>query len=94
MCCQNSNGGMLDKPTKYPDYYHTCYSLAGLGISQNKSQYEKLYVEKDYDEVPLDQKVLISKNKANIIKKVNPIYNLLYHKVDLAKEYFKVHNKS
>lgn len=35
-CCQNdTTGGLLDKPEKYPDYYHTCYGLAGLSVAQN-----------------------------------------------------------
>eukprot|EP01059_Diplonema_ambulator_P012181 TRINITY_DN22409_c0_g1_i1.p1 TRINITY_DN22409_c0_g1~~TRINITY_DN22409_c0_g1_i1.p1 ORF type:complete len:527 (+),score=49.88 TRINITY_DN22409_c0_g1_i1:37-1617(+) len=34
-CCQSNAGGLRDKPSVGPDYYHTCYSLAGLSISQN-----------------------------------------------------------
>ncbi|KAL6767596.1 hypothetical protein ACKKBF_B35885 [Auxenochlorella protothecoides x Auxenochlorella symbiontica] len=32
--CQELRGGMRDKPGKAPDYYHTCYCLAGLAVSQ------------------------------------------------------------
>jgi prenyltransferase beta subunit len=32
-CCQNVNEG--DKPEKYPDFYHSCYCLPGLSISQH-----------------------------------------------------------
>ena len=34
-CCQERNGGLIDKPTKPRDYYHTCYDLSGLSIAQN-----------------------------------------------------------
>ena len=34
LACQNPGGGLLDKPGKRPDYYHTCYSLSGFSASQ------------------------------------------------------------
>lgn len=34
VCCQNPNGGLLDKPGKNRDLYHTCYTVSGLSISQ------------------------------------------------------------
>eukprot|EP01061_Rhynchopus_euleeides_P011055 TRINITY_DN20639_c0_g2_i1.p1 TRINITY_DN20639_c0_g2~~TRINITY_DN20639_c0_g2_i1.p1 ORF type:complete len:261 (+),score=85.25 TRINITY_DN20639_c0_g2_i1:118-783(+) len=34
-CCQATTGGMIDKPGMRPDYYHTCYALSGLSLSQN-----------------------------------------------------------
>jgi len=34
VCCQNKRGGLVDKPGKNRDYYHTCYTLAGLSIAQ------------------------------------------------------------
>ncbi|PIK62700.1 hypothetical protein BSL78_00395 [Apostichopus japonicus] len=35
ICCQNLNGGLVDKPGKPRDYYHTCYCLSGLSLSQH-----------------------------------------------------------
>ncbi|KAJ8045286.1 Protein farnesyltransferase subunit beta [Holothuria leucospilota] len=35
VCCQNLNGGLLDKPGKPRDYYHTCYCLSGLSLAQH-----------------------------------------------------------
>ncbi|XP_018667025.2 protein farnesyltransferase subunit beta isoform X1 [Ciona intestinalis] len=35
LCCQSSFGGLLDKPGKSPDYYHTCYGLSGLSTAQH-----------------------------------------------------------
>ncbi|XP_033097153.1 protein farnesyltransferase subunit beta-like [Anneissia japonica] len=35
ICCQSLNGGLIDKPGKVPDYYHTCYCLSGLSVAQH-----------------------------------------------------------
>lgn len=35
ICCQKPNGGLIDKPGKPEDLYHTCYCLSGLSIAQN-----------------------------------------------------------
>ena len=35
LCCQQSDGGLRDKPGKYRDHYHTCYALSGLSVAQN-----------------------------------------------------------
>ena len=34
LCCQNPKGGLLDKPGKSPDFYHTCYCLSGLSLTK------------------------------------------------------------
>ncbi|RKP22467.1 terpenoid cyclases/protein prenyltransferase alpha-alpha toroid, partial [Syncephalis pseudoplumigaleata] len=31
-CCQYLRGGLIDKPGKQPDFYHTCYGLSGLAV--------------------------------------------------------------
>ncbi|KAL9601943.1 MAG: hypothetical protein Q9219_002167 [cf. Caloplaca sp. 3 TL-2023] len=38
-CCQSEDGGLRDKPSKYPDGYHTCYTLAGLSATQYYTYY-------------------------------------------------------
>ncbi|CAO3576374.1 unnamed protein product [Absidia cylindrospora] len=35
LCCQSENGGLIDKPGKGADHYHTCYCLSGLSTSQH-----------------------------------------------------------
>ena len=32
MCQDRDIGGFCDKPKKYPDLYHTCYTLSGLSL--------------------------------------------------------------
>ncbi|XP_017778890.1 PREDICTED: protein farnesyltransferase subunit beta [Nicrophorus vespilloides] len=39
VCCQYNSGGLLDKPGKRPDLYHTCYTLSGLSLTQTNSDY-------------------------------------------------------
>lgn len=34
-CCQHPSGGLVDKPGKSRDHYHTCYCLSGLSIAQH-----------------------------------------------------------
>eukprot|EP00438_Fugacium_kawagutii_P015621 Skav212792 [mRNA] locus=scaffold159:497156:505797:- [translate_table: standard] len=34
LACQHPNGGLRDKPTKSADFYHTCYALSGMAVSQ------------------------------------------------------------
>ncbi|XP_025160386.1 protein farnesyltransferase subunit beta-like [Harpegnathos saltator] len=33
VCCQHPLGGLLDKPGKNRDLYHTCYALSGLSVA-------------------------------------------------------------
>nr|CAD7200740.1 unnamed protein product [Timema douglasi] len=35
ICCQHSSGGLIDKPNKPRDIYHTCYTLSGLSVAQH-----------------------------------------------------------
>lgn len=33
-CCQASFGGLIDKPGKGPDFYHTCYGMSGYSLTK------------------------------------------------------------
>ncbi|XP_053681082.1 protein farnesyltransferase subunit beta [Anopheles nili] len=35
ICCQKPSGGLIDKPGKPADLYHTCYTLSGLAVAQH-----------------------------------------------------------
>lgn len=35
LCCQKPNGGLIDKPGRPQDLYHTCYTLSGVSIAQH-----------------------------------------------------------
>ena len=77
--CQNSNGGLVDKPGKYPDLFHTNYATAGLALSQ-KCQIENCNVALNTD---LDK----------VFEKINPIYCTTDEKVKKAIKYYAEHNK-
>ena len=34
-CTQDPRGGLVDKPGKSRDFYHTCYALSGLSVAQH-----------------------------------------------------------
>lgn len=40
-CCQSDGGGLIDKPGKTPDFYHTNYSLCGLSMAEHHFRAEK-----------------------------------------------------
>ena len=35
LCAQDVHGGLRDKPSKPRDFYHSCYNLSGLSVSQH-----------------------------------------------------------
>ncbi|KAK3517040.1 hypothetical protein QTP70_033842 [Hemibagrus guttatus] len=75
LCCQNPGGGLLDKPGKSRDFYHTCYCLSGLSIAQhfgNKDLHRELILGRD----------------ENRLAPTHPVYNICPEKVAKAIQYF------
>lgn len=35
ICCQHPQGGLIDKPGKPRDSYHSCYAISGLSVAQH-----------------------------------------------------------
>jgi len=73
-CCQETLGGMIDKPDRHRDFYHTCYDLSGLSIAQHTLS-EELIVGGIGD--------------SNRLVPVHPVYNLHIDSVAFAKQFFK-----
>jgi protein farnesyltransferase subunit beta len=75
LCCQNprGTGGLIDKPGKSADLYHTCYALSGLSLAQHNLA--------DADSV------LGSAN--NLLRVVDPVYNVSGEKAKRMIDYFK-----
>ena len=46
LCAQDLNGGLRDKPSKPRDFYHSCYNLSGLSVSQHYGALEYGHAEK------------------------------------------------
>ena len=78
--CQNmSVGGLMDKPGKYPDLFHTNYATAGLSLSQ---------------ECLLQNcKVVLNSDLENVFEKIEPIYCVPIEKIEKALKYYAENKK-
>ena len=73
--CQNTHtGGLVDKPGKYPDLFHTNYATAGLALSQ-ECQIENF-------------NVVLNPDLDKIFEKINPIYCTTDEKIKKAINYY------
>ncbi|URE37399.1 protein farnesyltransferase subunit [Musa troglodytarum] len=72
-------GGFRDKPGKQRDFYHSCYCLSGLSVSQYSWS-------KDDGEPPLTSAVLGP--YTNLLEPVHPLYNVVLHKYYKSHEFF------
>jgi protein farnesyltransferase subunit beta len=75
-CAQQVDGGLRDKPGKGRDFYHSCYALSGLSVSQH----------------PIDSRgaLQVYGDLDNLIAPTDPVYNIGPEKVKFAKSYFQV----
>lgn len=72
--CQSKYGLLKDKPGAEPDFYHTCYALSGLSISQH---------------LPSDSLFDIGSHHLNSLAPTHPLFNLTLPSLDLCFEYFQ-----
>ncbi|XP_039282764.1 protein farnesyltransferase subunit beta [Nilaparvata lugens] len=70
--CQTPNGGLIDKPGKSRDLYHTCYTLSGLSIAQHQ---------------PSNTPTIVGTPR-NLLKTVHPTFNIESEKLQSASLYF------
>ncbi|XP_035534183.1 LOW QUALITY PROTEIN: protein farnesyltransferase subunit beta [Morone saxatilis] len=75
LCCQNPAGGLLDKPGKSRDFYHTCYCLSGLSIAQH------------FGNMDLHHEMILGKEE-NRLAPTHPVYNICPEKVSQALQHF------
>uniref|UniRef100_T1IU12 Protein farnesyltransferase subunit beta n=1 Tax=Strigamia maritima TaxID=126957 RepID=T1IU12_STRMM len=75
ICCQTVNGGLIDKPGKNRDYYHTCYTLSGLSVAQHFAggKFGSTWISGDAQ---------------NELIPIHPIYNICVDSVVNAHEFF------
>ncbi|CAH2094579.1 unnamed protein product [Euphydryas editha] len=76
VCCQAYDGGLVDKPGKPRDLYHTCYTLSGLSLAQHGTGALDPYV------------IGSTKNELNTI---HPLHNIAPHLAYNALHYFIRH---
>ena len=74
LCGQHVDGGLRDKPSKMRDYYHTCYNLSGLSVSQHCLS---------PDGVPV-----VHGDPGNVLEPTHPCFNIRVDRVDAAMERF------
>ncbi|XP_030643173.1 protein farnesyltransferase subunit beta-like [Chanos chanos] len=74
-CCQSPDGGLLDKPGKPKDFYHTCYCLSGLSIAQHFKGLDT-------------QETVVLGDDGNKLAQNHPVYNVCPERVARALDYF------
>ncbi|XP_075282041.1 protein farnesyltransferase subunit beta isoform X2 [Opisthocomus hoazin] len=74
LCCQCPAGGLLDKPGKSRDFYHTCYCLSGLAIAQH------------FGSGDLHREVVLGVPENRLA--THPVYNIAPEKVVRAAMHF------
>ncbi|RVE40150.1 hypothetical protein evm_015199 [Chilo suppressalis] len=75
-CCQAREGGLIDKPGKFRDIYHTCYTLSGLSVAQHGTGLQDIFV------------VGAPSNELN---RIHPLHNVAPHLVYNTAHYFIRH---
>ncbi|CAG8443100.1 17868_t:CDS:10 [Acaulospora morrowiae] len=101
IACQYPRGGLIDKPKRSPDHYHTCYCLSGLSTSQNHVIYD---IEEEMEKGvtnPGARSLLWAEDIAgtfvigdpeNLVKATHPIHNITLPQVQKIIEYFYGNN--
>lgn len=77
ICCQHSLGGLIDKPGRPRDHYHTCYCLSGLSIGQHFTGGDKL------------SHTSVVGGPDNLVRSIHPVFNISVDAVVQASSHFK-----
>ncbi|KAF9438831.1 hypothetical protein BGZ76_004142 [Entomortierella beljakovae] len=94
VACQSKSGGLRDKPSKSADYYHTCYCLSGLSLSQHQVSFR--HDIKDIAPGPLSallwtqrlDKQMVIGSPDNLVHATHPVLNIRLEKVRKAFVHF------
>lgn len=76
VCCQVPSGGLIDKPGKSRDIYHTCYALCGLCVAQGGAGSGASQV---------------LGTPSNRVSRIHPVHNVPSHAAYNATHYFIRH---
>lgn len=85
ICCQDPRGGLVDKPGKSRDFYHTCYTLSGLAVSQNLPSPSLLSDIKAKDS---NRSTAVLGDATNRLVATHPLFNISYEAVEEARRYY------
>ncbi|XP_047496628.1 protein farnesyltransferase subunit beta-like [Penaeus chinensis] len=75
ICCQHPRGGLIDKPGKASDFYHTCYTLSGMSVAQH------------FSTAAIHKKCVVG-HSSNELSMVHPLYNIGVESALAATQYF------
>lgn len=75
---QEENGGLKDKPGKSRDFYHTCYALSGLSVSQHIWS----------DDVSLLMPRAVLGPYSNLLEPIHPLFNVVLERYHEARDFF------
>ncbi|KAH8867022.1 Protein farnesyltransferase subunit beta [Schistosoma japonicum] len=82
------DGGLIDKPGKNPDPYHTCYSLSGLSIAQHSPRCRFTPFQKPYLSHPTPAIDLLGEELGNELVDLDPIHNIIHDGLAFTITYF------
>ncbi|KAH8584686.1 geranyl-geranyltransferase beta subunit [Cryptosporidium sp. chipmunk genotype I] len=74
ICCQLSEGGLIDKPNKPRDLYHTCYALSGLSLAQRMNSIHRISDKQSSS--PFAQCQIFDKKYVDKCTSYTPFYSL------------------
>jgi protein farnesyltransferase subunit beta len=77
LCGQDLNGGLRDKPSKPRDFYHSCYVLSGLSVSEH-------VLTSSVEPSPV-----FGDREWNWIFPTHPVYNIRLERVERVVERFE-----
>lgn len=78
-CCQAEPFGLVDKPGKYPDFYHTNYVLCGLSACQHYQIYDEKLALKEgtafgYRPITIPDEKVITIDEKNLVEALDPVF--------------------
>ncbi|KAJ1605386.1 protein geranyl-geranyltransferase beta subunit [Cryptosporidium canis] len=99
ICCQFPEGGLIDKPKKPRDLYHTCYALSGLSLAQQMNSIYSSLNKQDCifaDHIASNEKYLemcsaytpfysLPISEGNVINPTDPFLNIRPDKIRASR---------
>ncbi|KAF2068354.1 hypothetical protein CYY_010319 [Polysphondylium violaceum] len=96
ICCQdNKHGGFSDHPGRGKDFYHTCYGLSGVSLSQHNDIYKTVndinhHIQQESTPPCTKQSDAFQVDQVGpILEPVHPIYNIRLKKLIKGLKYFR-----
>ena len=88
LCAQDVNGGLRDKPSKPKDFYHSCYNLSGLSVSQHALSSSWPPTSNDTGDDDKNLNRLFGDSSFNILARTDPVLNIRTDRARYAAKEF------